>query len=139
MKSVTRNRILVIVIPILAVLTTIVAARLLLRYVTFPPCPFYKLTHIYCPGCGNTRMVRALLQGNLLLAVRQNAMPFLLFGGFVPFYIEFAVSFWKPGFTIKLIHNRWVLAAFGVVLVAYAVARNFIPAIAPVTLTHFGS
>lgn len=30
------------------------------------PCMFHRLTGYYCPGCGGTRAVRALLAGHLL-------------------------------------------------------------------------
>ncbi len=32
----------------------------------FPECIFWKNYHIYCPGCGGTRAVTAMLHGNLL-------------------------------------------------------------------------
>ena len=32
------------------------------------PCVFYSLTGFYCPGCGGTRAVRALLSGHPVLS-----------------------------------------------------------------------
>ena len=37
------------------------------------PCPFHMLTGLYCPGCGVTRCISALLQGNWQAALRSNA------------------------------------------------------------------
>jgi hypothetical protein len=37
-------------------------------------CPIHSLTGFYCPGCGSTRAVRALLNGDLQLAFHDNAL-----------------------------------------------------------------
>lgn len=44
----------------------------------FPPCLFHALTELYCPGCGATRAVLALLQLDFIRAVRMNALFVLL-------------------------------------------------------------
>ena len=31
-----------------------------------PPCLFYRVSGLYCPGCGGTRAIRALLEGDLI-------------------------------------------------------------------------
>lgn len=94
-------------------------------------CTFHKLTGLWCPGCGNTRSVNAMLHGHFLLAVRNNiSLPFIavvLLG----FYIELVFSLF--GKNIKILTRKaWIwwtiLALFG----AYFIARNFIPAIAPI-------
>ncbi|WP_424216454.1 DUF2752 domain-containing protein (plasmid) [Streptomyces sp. BI20] len=38
----------------------------------FPPCPWHAVTGLDCPACGGTRMVRALLYGDLDAAARAN-------------------------------------------------------------------
>ncbi|WP_372720333.1 DUF2752 domain-containing protein [Novipirellula sp.] len=45
----------------------------------FPKCQFYQATGIHCPGCGATRAVLALLHGDVLLSLRNNAL--LILGG----------------------------------------------------------
>ena len=35
----------------------------------FRDCPIYALTGLYCPGCGGTRAILALLQGDLLKSI----------------------------------------------------------------------
>ncbi len=37
--------------------------------IKLPPCLFHEISGYYCPGCGGTRAVRALLKGHILLAV----------------------------------------------------------------------
>lgn len=39
-----------------------------------PPCLFHKLTGLYCPGCGSTRAVHALLHGDVATAARFNIL-----------------------------------------------------------------
>lgn len=43
-----------------------------------PPCMFYRLTGFSCPGCGCTRAVEALLEGNIMSSVRYN--PVIIYG-----------------------------------------------------------
>ncbi len=48
----------------------------------YPPCPFYALTGLHCPGCGALRGLHQLLHGNLLAAFGYNpyamlALPFI--------------------------------------------------------------
>jgi hypothetical protein len=40
----------------------------------FPPCPSRWLTGLYCPGCGATRALHALVHGNLEKALSMNVM-----------------------------------------------------------------
>ncbi|MFP4634931.1 MAG: DUF2752 domain-containing protein [Nitriliruptoraceae bacterium] len=43
-----------------------------------PNCPFRAVTGLDCPGCGGTRAVYALLQGDLPSALDHNALAVLL-------------------------------------------------------------
>lgn len=48
-----------------------------------PKCPFYVLTGLQCPSCGNTRALHALLHGRISEALAYNAMAPVLVGLFV--------------------------------------------------------
>ncbi|MBE5984300.1 DUF2752 domain-containing protein [Lacrimispora sp. AGF001] len=37
-------------------------------------CIFHSLTGLYCPGCGGTRAVRTLLQGDLRMSVQYHPL-----------------------------------------------------------------
>ena len=55
------------------------------------PCVTYELFHFLCPGCGITRMCIALIEGDIILAFRQNAfvlclLPFLAVWGIYKAY-----------------------------------------------------
>lgn len=52
----------------------------------FPRCPFFVVTGLKCPGCGTQRAVHSLLHGNVVDALRFNAIlavaiPFLALMG----------------------------------------------------------
>ncbi|HUC84572.1 MAG TPA: DUF2752 domain-containing protein [Candidatus Acidoferrales bacterium] len=40
----------------------------------YPVCQFHRLTGLYCPGCGGTRALYALLHGDWTAAFRDNAL-----------------------------------------------------------------
>jgi len=44
----------------------------------FPPCPFYTITGLFCPGCGSQRAFHALLHGQILQSADFNLL-FVLF------------------------------------------------------------
>lgn len=43
----------------------------------FPKCPFFTMTHLYCPGCGSQRCLSALLHGHIHEALHQNVLVIL--------------------------------------------------------------
>ncbi len=43
----------------------------------WPPCPLHTVTGYYCPGCGGTRAVYALLHGNIIRSFLYH--PFVIY------------------------------------------------------------
>lgn len=80
-------------------------------------CPIHSLTGFYCPGCGSTRAVRALLNGDLQLAFHDNALllaaPVLMVIGAV------LNKYWK--------NRMWLYVFLGLLFIAvvsFTVLRN---------------
>jgi hypothetical protein len=90
----------------------------------YPPCPLHALTGLYCPGCGATRALHALVDGHLVTALHDNA----LFVAAVPI-IGFVWVAWllrtmgRPAPKMLPLSPR-LTTAVAVVLVVFAVARN---------------
>jgi hypothetical protein len=90
----------------------------------FPVCIFYRMTGLYCPGCGAQRALHALLHGELLTALHFNplfivALPFLAFWAGRSFlHLTTGVS---P--TPIVIRPFWIILLASVVIV-FGIVRN---------------
>ncbi len=130
MKYNTRNKLITLAIPALVVLVLLLRNPILSLASFLPGCFIYEHLHLYCPGCGNTRSIAALLHGNLAASLRYNPIPVLmLLLGFLA-YSEFAfASFGKP---MKLLPRKlWFYVILIVLLVFYFLLRNLSPVLAP--------
>lgn len=68
------------------ILGFLVYDKLILDYFEGVPCILYFLFGIYCPGCGGTRAVKALLKGAILRSVWYHPLVLycmILVGGFM--------------------------------------------------------
>ncbi len=128
-------RILLLSLPVI-----FVAACILLRDFAYslavnvmPPCDTYSKLGFLCAGCGLTRCILAIMEGNLFLAVRSNAAVFLLFVCVVLLYIEILLlSFGKD---VRILPRKpWVWVIVGILAAVYFVLRNFFDVLAPLPL-----
>jgi hypothetical protein len=88
----------------------------------FPPCLFHAVTGLYCPGCGTTRALHALVHGNLPQAMAMNPLAVLLLA-IAPFALGWRLG-WRPAWLQVPI--RWLSEPklWLVLLPAYWIARN---------------
>ena len=95
-------------------------------------CIFHALTGLYCPGCGGTRSMYALLHGHILLAVHENPASPLIVAIFTLWITE--LIFARFDKKIKLFPRSgkfWTTML--IFWLIWAVLRNFIPILQPFT------
>ena len=91
------------------------------------PCMFHELTGLYCPGCGGTRALKALLCGQFETSFLYH--PLVLYCACVA--LVFLVSYliyWKtkkPQFRLYL-ENGWIYGGLVILAVNFVVKNYFL-------------
>jgi hypothetical protein len=88
----------------------------------FPPCVFHELTGFWCVGCGATRMMHALVHGNIARAFSMNPLAMLILI-ISPIPIAWKLG-WQPKIAQPLIALLSKPQFWLVLLPAYWIARN---------------
>ena len=127
-------RIIVIAAPFVAALVLWICAPLLIAFgKALPSCPINTLSGLYCPGCGMTRSIVALYDGDILLSLRSNITPYVAAALLIMLYAEWvAHAFGKQLKTI--IHNGKIMAVIGAALLIWLTVRNFFPSLCPIAV-----
>lgn len=89
-----------------------------------PVCPTKALLGIDCPGCGSLRMIYCLLHGDVIGAVRFNALGFV-----AVLFLIWAFGAWTYGRVIdrRVVswqHHRWAAVVALALVAAWFVVRN---------------
>lgn len=85
-------------------------------------CVYHLLTHLYCPGCGLTRMLTAIMNHNFYQAFRWNPLLFIVLPLLIVVYmVEIIIYIFKGSFTERFLH---ILCWIACLLVVYGIIRN---------------
>lgn len=84
-------------------------------------CPIKEITGLYCPGCGITRMLQAILQLNFYQAFRYNPLLFISLPFFIFFTIEGIITKKDPLY--NKIPNK-ILITIIKIFIIYGILRN---------------
>jgi hypothetical protein len=94
----------------------------------YPVCFFYKITGLYCPGCGTLRAIEASAAGDFWTAFLYN--PFLFIAA-IPFILYMIIIH-----SMRRIKKKWIPSIIsspksalpvGVAIIAIWVFRNVFP------------
>lgn len=107
-----RKKILILLIILLAYYGLFVKFHIAI------PCPIYKFTHFYCPGCGITRMLFSLIQLDFYQSFRYNPLVFILL---VIYLISKLVEVILKR---KIILKPYVTYILLVIVIIYGIIRN---------------
>ena len=91
------------------------------------PCVFYTLTGYFCPGCGGTRSLRALLSGKIFVSAVDFPMIFYAAAIFAWFMISQTIdriSGHRLPIGMKY-RDTWVYAALVIVVIHFVVKNLF--------------
>jgi Protein of unknown function (DUF2752) len=99
------------------------------NYAFFPKCHLHSLTGLHCPGCGLTRSVHSLLNGEFSQALAYNALwPLML--PIVAIALIRSLWSWAWGTPVERskpttrLFPRWTPYVLMALLVTFAIARN---------------
>lgn len=127
-----KQRIFFTILPFVVAIVLFFLAKLCVQYIKYvPPCISYEMFDIICPGCGMTRSVLALLDGNILLSLRQNPLIILGILGFSLMYLDFLLKVWGKKLPFEIYNTKaaWILI---VLILIFTILRNVFPVLAPI-------
>lgn len=88
----------------------------------FIPCLIHKVTGLYCPGCGITRMLISLFRFDFYQAFRYNPLLFIMLILTILYQIIKLITYKLSTKIIKL--NTYVYISLLVLTIAFGILRN---------------
>lgn len=82
------------------------------------PCLFHKITNLYCPGCGITRMIFSIIELDFYQAFRYNPLLFILLICYL--IIKLIEIIRKKKIAFKPIYSYYLLF----ITIIYGILRN---------------
>lgn len=120
-----------IIAPLLITIIFLLKSWIICAAGLFPECSLHRLSGYYCPGCGNTRSVICLLNGDVIGSLHNNITPIFLIMLLVLLYAELLFSIFEKKIKLLPRNNIFWFTVMGMVLLYYLM-RNFFDIIAPI-------
>ena len=94
-------------------------------YLPIFECVTYKFFHLYCPLCGGTRAIFALLEFDLISAIKYNSFLFYLALAFIAYDIKACIWAFN-GKIDAFVVPKWLVWVTSVLFVAFFIGRNLL-------------
>ncbi len=122
------NKRIIKVISIVLVLTILLLGYYFLnfRYNFGIPCIFYKITGYKCPGCGTTRALFSLINGNIKEAFNYNKLLFIVTPFLLLYFIYKSYIYVLNKKETTLINKIVKYTSYFMIIIAllYSIIRN---------------
>jgi hypothetical protein len=121
-----KKRILKVIFFLIISILLLIGYYFLNRKIGFGiPCPIHRTTGLYCPGCGITRMLFALMELNFAKAFRYNQLLFIilpLLVAYIVYQIYLYIMDKKDEILVKIPSIVYYILLF--IVIAWGVIRN---------------
>ena len=120
-----KRTIIVIILFISSILFLLIYKRINIIYHIGIPCIFHRITKLYCPGCGMTRAIFALLNLNIKQAIRNNILVVLVMPFIVIYIINYAYI-WINNLKKdpSKIFPKWLWYTLLIITISFGIIRN---------------
>ncbi|MDO5560753.1 MAG: DUF2752 domain-containing protein [Oscillospiraceae bacterium] len=126
------KRLLITIFPVIAAFGIYLCMKLFCSVMSsvLYICPVFLVTGLYCPGCGGTRAVKALLDGRFLTSLIDNPSVITILLILLLLYVEKLLQAY--GKNIKIIpRSKTFWYVLSGIFVLFYIARNFIGFLMP--------
>lgn len=122
-----RKRLVKIVIIVLSVIVIgKIAVSIISTLHIGIPCAFFQITGLKCPGCGNTRAIISLYNGNIAMAMKYNFLIFAELLYIIWFVSCIAVNYIKSGKYSAYVKPGYVHVIMLIIVLIWGIVRNII-------------
>lgn len=90
----------------------------------YPPCIFNVSTGLHCPGCGGTRSLHLLLNGDFVGALQQNALLIAALPLMVWYLAALAVYALKGTWIGPKLNGARLTGIVAILVISFGIARN---------------
>jgi hypothetical protein len=126
MSSKNKNIFLRLLVGIGVPVCMVAVALLFMAIKGSPPCIFYQLTGLYCPGCGAGRCFLALMRLEIYQAFRFQPLLFIFLPVIAYYLLKVYIKFvfGKDVLPFPEIKSKLVAISIPTIIIAYWVLRN---------------